>query len=177
MRIAWIDVETTGIDAKEEQLLQVACIVTDGELNVLDEEGYAKEIYYSEREVAGMKEHVDSYVLDMHAKTGLWDKLTEGKALNLVDQELKEYLARFANHREAFLGGNSITLDRNFINAYLKTSADFLHYRSIDVSSFAIMAEEWYNGLYFEKKYLHDAMSDIRESIAQLKFLRQTAFK
>ena len=177
MRIAWIDVESTGIDASKQKLLQVACLVTDGELNLLDDEGFSAEIFYASNEVAALKSNVDDYVLNMHTQTGLWDKLPYGRPLAEVDSELKKYLAQFVGEKEAYLGGNSITLDRNFINAYLPVSGDYLHYRSIDVSTIAILAEEWYHGLSYEKKYLHDAKSDILESLEQLRFFRNTVFK
>ena len=177
MRISWIDVETTGTEARKDDLLQVACIVTDGDLNILDEKGYTAEIYYSEEDVAILQNHTSPYVLNMHSATSLWDKLPLGKPLETVDVELQSYLANFSEEGKSYLGGNSITLDRNFINEYLPKSGAYLSYRSVDVSSFAIVAEEWYNGLYFEKSYLHDAMSDIKESIEQLKFFRKKIFK
>lgn len=175
--IDWIDVETTGIEAHNEHLLQVSCLVTDLELNLLDETGYTSEILYSSEEINFMKSSTSPYVLNMHETTGLWDKLSTGKPLNQVDTELRNYLADFHATEEGYLGGNSITLDRNFLNHHLPNTAGFLHYRSIDVTGLAILAEAWYNGLVFPKRNTHDAKDDIRESLDQLKFLRKTIFK
>lgn len=171
-RIAWLDVESTGIDASSCNLLEVACIVTDMELNILDEEGYRAVIKYSPEEVVEMQAKTDPYVLDMHSNTGLWDELPNGKPKETVDEELLAYIQKFApEYRQAFLGGNSITLDRNFIIPNLKKVGEHLHYQSIDVTTIAILAEAWY-GLSFEKSYLHAALSDIKESVNQLKYFK-----
>jgi oligoribonuclease len=176
--IAWIDVETNGTEDRKNVLLEVACIITDTQLNILDEVGYQAIIQYSAEEVAAIKEVTIPYVIDMHTKTGLWDKLPEGKPLGDVDMELYTYLKSFAPEANTMrLGGNSITLDRNFINRYLPVSGSHLHYRSIDVSSVAGLAQYWYNGLQFSKKNVHSAMDDIRESIEELRWLRGTVFK
>ena len=177
MLIDWLDVETTGVDANNDRLLQVSCLVTDLELNLLDEEGFTAEVFYNEEEVRFLKDSSIPYVVNMHNVTGLWDKLPQGKPLEQVDKDLAAYLGQFHGPKEGYLGGNSITLDRNFINANLFKTAEMLHYRSIDVSSFAILADAWYNGLQFEKRYSHDAKDDIKESLEQLKFFRHTLFK
>jgi len=177
MHIVWSDTETNGLYPKTNKLIQVACLVTDMDLNILDDVGYASEVYYSATEVEELKSVAVPYVVDMHNNTNLWDKLEYGKPLETVDTELHDYISQFVPKGEGYLGGNSITLDRNFMEAYLPITFDHLNYRSIDVSSIAILAEAWYKGMYFEKEYMHDAMSDIRESIAQLKWLRAAAWK
>lgn len=177
MRIAWIDVESTGLKPPVHNLLQVACLITDMELNILEDEGYYAEIKYSADEVKELKAKSDPYVFNMHTNTNLWDKLEYGKPLDTVDQELHKYISSFIGKDEGVVGGNSITLDRNFMDEYLPLTFDHLNYQSIDVSSVALLAKAWYNGMYFEKEYAHDAMSDIRESIAQLKWLRANAWK
>jgi oligoribonuclease len=177
MKIAWLDVESNGLTPPTNKLLQVACLVTDGDLNILDETGYEAKVLYTAAEVVELKKVTVPFVLDMHEQTGLWSQVEQGKPLSTIDSELHEYLSRFAEKEEAWLGGNSITLDRNFINEYLPASAGHLSYQSVDVTSVAGLAKAWYDGIYFEKTYLHEAMSDIRESIEQLRWFRKQIFK
>jgi len=176
--LGWTDVETTGINAEEERLLEVATIVTDLELNILDDQGYQAIVYYSPDEVEHMKSVCNPYVLEMHTKTGLWDKLSSGKLLEQIDEELLAYIKKFLpNERSGWLGGNSITLDRNFINKNLPKVAAHLHYRSLDATSWAGPAQWWFSGLQYRKKTVHSAFSDIVESIEEIKFLRDNMVK
>lgn len=169
--IYWTDVETNGLDPEENVLLEVAILVTDLDLNVLDDEGFHSVIHYYPDEIEAIKELTVPYVLDMHTKTGLWDKLHRGTDLEIVDGELLEYMKSFSTTpRLNRIGGNSITLDRNFMNRYLPHSFGHLSYRSWDVSTLAGMVEHR-KGLKHEKKSTHEAMSDIRESIDELRFL------
>lgn len=177
-RIIWGDVETTGLDpADGDSLLEVAFLVTDFDLNILESEGYQATLAYTESEVARLKEHATPYVQEMHTKTGLWDKLVSGTEADVVDSELLEYLTGLVPEaRSARLAGNSITLDRNFLKANLPDSYAHIHYRSFDVSTLTGLAEEWLGVEPFKKKLNHSAMDDIRESIEELKYLREHAF-
>jgi oligoribonuclease len=176
--ITWIDVETTGVDADTDALLEVACLITDFHLNIVEPSGFRAIIQYSVDEVEELKKSTTPYVINMHTKTGLWDSLPDGTPLGEVDVQLRDYIASLvAEPNTSRLGGNSITLDRNFINKYLPMSGGYLHYRSVDVTSIAGLAQHWYNGLQYQKKTLHSAMDDIMESIEELRFLRGAAFK
>jgi len=176
--ISWIDVETTGIKVKDgSKLLEVACLVTDTNLNILDEAGYTAVIAYSPEEVSDMYKATVPFVQDMHTQTNLWSRITtQGKPVSQVDLELQEYLAQFTKPQESHLGGNSITLDRNFLEAFLPESFNHIRYQSVDVSSIAAVANWWY-GEKFTKKYTHSALADIKESIAELQYLRGKVFK
>lgn len=172
-RIAWIDVETTGKTPRDgSRLLQVACIVTDGDYNELDE-GLEMKIYFSKEEVVELYAKTDPFVQNMHTKTGLWELLSvEGLPREVVEEKLLNYLKRFiAEPVTAKIGGNSITLDRNFLEAELPVAFDYLHYRSYDVSS---IAEDYKMNRpdvpEFPKKYTHEALEDIRESIAEARY-------
>lgn len=177
--IAWIDVESTGVDPRRDALLEVACLVTDMDLNLLDEVGYHAIVRHSGREVSDLISLADERVQQMHESTNLWSKLPYGKPLEAIDSELLAYIRQFApEKRTALVGGNSITLDRNFMEAYLPETFAHLHYRSIDVSSVALLARHRFgDGAYYKKQYMHAALPDIRESIAELKFLLNRAFK
>lgn len=177
--IAWIDVESTGVYANKDALLEVACLVTDTNLNLLDETGYHAIVRYTPREVEKLIGATDEYVVKMHSATNLWSKLPYGRPLEAIDSELLSYIRQFApESRTALVGGNSITLDRNFLEAYLPQSFAHLNYRSIEVSTVALLAR-WRLGddVHYKKQYLHAALPDIRESISELKFLLDRAFK
>jgi oligoribonuclease len=175
--IVWLDVETNGIDAQENYLLEVAALVTDIDLNIVDAEGYQAVVKYNPSEVDLVQSMTNDYVLNMHSKTGLWRKLPSGKPLAQIDDELLAYISHYVpTANTAPLGGNSITLDRNFINFNLPKASNHIHYRSVDVTSIAILANAW-KGLRYEKKTVHSAFSDITESIDELKFYREHFLK
>lgn len=175
--IAWIDVETTGVEAADHFLLEVACLVTDSQLNVLEDKGFQAEVFYDATSIAQLKALTSDYVIDMHTKTGLWDRLESGTPMDQLDDELHAYISGLVPEvGTAWLGGNSVKLDRDFINMNLPKSAGHLLYRSVDVTSFAFAARHWY-GLEFSKKLTHSAFSDIRESIDELRFYRENILK
>lgn len=176
--IIWIDVETTGVEPfKKDELLEVACLITDADLNILDEEGFHAVIKYSDLQISRMKLLTSDYVLDMHNKTGLWDKLSQGTEVKTVDESLLAYIMKFVPEpRKARIAGNSITLDRNFMEVYLPRSFAHLHYRSYDISTIAGLASAWYEDEGYQKKLTHAAMDDIRESIEELRYYRKRVF-
>lgn len=172
--IVWADVETTGLNAKKDFLLEIAVLVTDLDLNILDNTGYhayvnhTKEIVYNK---------ANDYVREMHTATGLWDKLGDGKHTWDIDQELVDYIKQFAPwQRTARLAGNSVRLDANFIDHWLPQTANHLHYRILDVSSIGFEAYEFKGIPEFLKNGTHEAMSDIRESIEELRYLRKQLY-
>lgn len=182
-KIVWIDVETTGISPDDSKLLQTACIITDSDFNEIGP-GFEEKIYYSEDEVKSLLSITDPYVVNMHEKTGLWSALsTDGVALAESEQNLYDYIVQYVpESRSARLGGNSITLDRNFLAVYMPKVLNHVHYRSYDMSSihgfFDLFAPKVPS---FQKKLAHDALSDIRESIAEARhyahFMKQTDYK
>jgi oligoribonuclease len=175
--ITWIDVETNDLYPEDGTLLEVACLVTDGQLNVLDETGYTAAVLYSKTAAEQLKANTNEFVQQMHTATGLWDRLLTGKPLTVIDEELVDYISQYSPEpRVSWLGGNSITLDRGFLRKYTPQTFNHLHYRSHDVTTIAGLADEWY-GVSYEKKATHNAMSDILESIEELRFLRKKVFK
>lgn len=167
--LAWIDVETTGLDAHYDYLLEVACIVTDTQLRPLAEP-FHRVVFYGEDDVEWMKGTTSEYVREMHEKTGLWDKLPEGTERPDVDQQLKEYISSVApEKRQARVAGNSVRLDLNFLETELPETYGHLHYRFVDVTGFEYLLSEW--GITVpggSDNRNHDALGDITESIDQL---------
>lgn len=175
--ITWLDVETTGLHSDEASLLEVSAVITDTNLNILDENGYNAVVYYPETIKDFWVATLPEVVVNMHHTTGLWDKLPNGTLLPQVNKELTHYIKQFApDPRTSWLGGNSISLDRDFLHTYLPDVYNHLHYRSVDVTSIAGPANWWGHGVY-EKKRTHSAFDDIRESIEELRWLRDKAFK
>lgn len=176
--IIWLDVESNGLDENKEKLLQVATLVTDQDLNILDETGYSSYIYYTEKQIAKLKKASVPYVLDMHDQSGVWDSLPDGKPRKVVDAELKAYWEQFTESGVCRLGGNSITLDRNFMRKYLPHSFSHLHYRSFDASSIAGMVEMYAGSenLFVKENVTHEAMDDIRSSIEEFRHYKELLF-
>lgn len=179
--IAFIDVETDGLDATVNSLLEIACLVTDENLNVLDNGGYHAVVRIgSPFTVTRMYEAASSVVQEMHTRTGLWEKLSgpDAKPRMTIDRELRAYLERFGTPGSMPVGGNSVRLDMNFIDEDLPAVSSFLDYHMRDVSTIAGLVSDWYPSLpRFEKHNDHTAMTDIRECIRELRYYRETAFK
>lgn len=178
--IIWTDVETNGTHPLllNNKLLQVACVITDTDLNVLDDEGFEAVVSYSRKEADELYNTAPPIVQDMHDATGLWERIVvEGDSLEVVDENFLTYVKEFfPQPKTAWFGGNSIKLDRDFAEVFLPNFYAHVHYRSVDVSGIAGLGRAWYN-VSFEKGKSHNAVDDIRESVAELKFLRETIFR
>ena len=175
--ITWIDVETTGLNAHEHRLLEVACLVTDENLNILDQRGYQAVVFHDATGVAEAKNTANDFAYRMHEKTGLWERLLAGKMLSQIDVELRQYVAQFSKARTSPVGGNSVRRGMNFMDAYLPLTAGHLDYHMRDVFTIAGLASDWFDAPWFEKASDHTAMTDIQESIRELKHYRELIFK
>ncbi|WP_277212317.1 oligoribonuclease [Isoptericola croceus] len=175
--LVWVDVETTGLKTDSCQLLEVACLITDTDLNLLDETGDHAVVRY-DGDIDFLRANTDAFVEQMHERTGLWDRIASGTPREQVEGELLAYIRQFAPaRRQGRLAGNSVRLDLNFLDAHLPAVTEHLHYRSIDVSSVAALAYWWFGSdTWTSKKAAHTAMADIRESLDQLRRLRDRIF-
>ncbi len=175
-KLVWIDCEMTGLELAHDKLIEVAVLVTDSELNILDP-GIDLVIHADEEALAAMP----AVVQEMHAHSGLTEEV-RAATLTLADAEAQvlEYVQRFVPEpRTAPLCGNSIATDRGFLARDMPTLDGHLHYRMIDVSSIKELARRWYPRIYFaqpEKGLAHRALADITESIRELAYYRRTAF-
>jgi len=174
-RIVWIDCEMTGLDLSVDALVEVAVLVTDSELNVLDE-GIDVLIKPSEESLAQMRDVVRT----MHTTSGLLDELQHGTTMAEATEAVLEYVRRHVPEpRKAPLAGNSVGTDRGFIARDMPELDEHLHYRIIDVSSVKELARRWYPRAYFQapaKAGGHRALADIRESITELRYYREAVF-
>ena len=176
--IAWVDVETDGLDASNCHLLEIAVLVTDSELNVLDD-GFHAVVRYTLSQRLDMAKNASDYVREMHAKTGLWNKLDGANSRTRwdIDGAIRDYLSQHGELRTMPVAGNSVRLDMNFMDKHLPTTAGFLDYHMRDVSTIAGLASDWYDLPWFEKKSDHTAKLDIAESIRELKYYREAIFR
>ncbi|MCP3989730.1 MAG: oligoribonuclease [Actinomycetia bacterium] len=174
--LAWMDLEMTGLDPEQHVIVEIATLLTDDELNIIAE-GPDLVIHATEEELAKM----DQIVVDMHTKSGL---LAQIQASTMTLEEagaqtlafLKEHIG---SPRSIPLCGNSIGMDRRFLARHLTEIEEFLHYRSVDVSTIKELARRWYPdvlGLAPRKDAGHRALDDITESIKELRFYRQHVF-
>jgi oligoribonuclease len=174
--LVWIDCEMTGLDIVDDKLIEVAVVVTDSELNVLDP-GMDLIISADDADLDGMTE----VVAEMHRKSGLTDAVRVSTlTLAEAEQQLLAYIKRWVpERRTAPLCGNSIGTDRGFLARDMPELDDHLHYRMVDVSSIKELARRWFPRVYFAqppKGLAHRALADIIESIRELAYYRRTLF-
>lgn len=165
----------TGLNVEADCLVEIAVVVTDSELNVLDP-GLDLVIKPNPASLANMNE----FVTNMHTESGLIEEFAGGLELEVAERKVLEYIQRWVTDpRTAPLAGNTIGTDRMFINRYMPALDQFLHYRNIDVSSIKELSRRWYPKVYFQlpkKDGGHRALADILESIKELKYYRKTVF-
>ncbi|AOX44439.1 MULTISPECIES: oligoribonuclease [unclassified Microbacterium] len=174
-RLVWIDCEMTGLDLAVDELVEIAVVVTDFELNVLDP-GFQIVIKPDDSALDNMGE----FVTDMHRSSGLLDEIPHGVSLADAEFQALEYIQRFAPvEGKAPLAGNTIGTDRMFLAKYMPRVDRWLHYRNVDVSSIKELSRRWYPRAYFQapaKHGGHRALADIRESIRELAYYRAAVF-
>lgn len=172
--LIWLDLEMTGLEPSRHQIIEIATIVTDDELNILAE-GPNLVIHADEDALSRM----DEWCVNMFGKNGLTEKVKASQVtLAEAERQTLEFLSRYADKGAVPLCGNSIHQDRRFLEPQMPELHDFFHYRNLDVSTIKELTRRWYKDLNpFEKKEAHTALSDIRESIAELKFYRQELFR
>ncbi len=172
----WIDCEMTGLNLQRDALIEVAVLVTDADLNLLDD-GLDIVIHASDE----LLESMVPVVRDMHATSGLTE-LVRASTVTVAEAEkvVRDYLVSHVPQRgTAPLCGNSIATDRSFLARDMPALDGNLHYRMVDVSSIKELARRWYPRVYWAqpaKGLAHRALADIRESVQELSYYRQTLF-
>ena len=165
----------TGLYPDKDELVEIAAIVTDGELNELDA-GISLVIKCNEAALAQM----DDFVVNMHTESGLINEIAQGISLADAEAQVLEYVMKHVPEaKKAPLAGSSVYTDRGFLTKYMPTLDEHLHYRLVDVSSIKELVRRWYPRAYYalpEKHGNHRALGDIRESIAELRYYRDAVF-
>ena len=174
-RLVWVDCEMTGLSVVDDALVEIAVLVTDGELTVLGE-GVDVVIRPPAEAVAQMRD----IVRDMHTSSGLLDVLDGGTTLEDAQDQVMAYVTEWVPEPgRAPLAGSTVGTDRGFIARDMPAFDTHLHYRVVDVSSVKELVKRWYPRVHFNspaKHGGHRAMADILESIAELRFYREAVF-
>jgi len=170
--LIWIDLEMTGLDPLEDRIIEIATIVTDKNLNIL-EQGPTLAVNQSDEKLEGM----DEWCTTQHGKSGLTDRVrhssigeTTAEAVTLA------FLEKYVPRGRSPMCGNSICQDRRFLARWMPELEEFFHYRNLDVSTLKELARRWSPEVCegFNKESSHLAMDDIKDSIAELKYYRTT---
>jgi oligoribonuclease len=173
--LVWLDMEMTGLDPEKERIIELACVVTDANLNVLAESPVMV-VHQSD----ALLDAMDAWNKGTHARSGLIDKV---KASTLTEEDAQtqmvEFLRQFIGKGKTPLCGNSVHQDRRFMVKYMPKLEEFFHYRNLDVSTLKELAKRWRPEVYasFEKSQKHEALADIYESINELKHYREHFLK
>ena len=176
-RLVWIDLEMTGLDVERHRIVELAVLVTDAHLELL-----ADGLDLVVHQPPAVLGEMDDFVRKMHTKSGLLPEI-EGSTLTLeaAGRHAIEYIAQFVPEAgTAPMCGNSIGVDRRFLDRYLPDLDRYLHYRSIDVSSLKELCRRWYPAAYQKrpsKTEAHRALDDIRESVAELRYYRDAIMR
>ncbi|MBM7279440.1 oligoribonuclease [Gordonia rubripertincta] len=175
-KLVWIDCEMTGLRLESDKLIEIAALVTDGDLNILGD-GVDVVIHADDVALASMPD----VVTKMHADSGLTEEV-RASTVTLAEAEklVLDYIRKHVTTPGAVpLAGNSIATDRGFIARDMPELDAYLHYRMVDVSSIKELARRWFPKVYFgqpDKGLAHRALADIRESIRELRYYRAAAF-
>ena len=173
--LVWVDCEMTGLDTAKDVLVEIAVLVTDSELNVIGD-GVDVVINATPEQLAGM----DEFVTKMHTDSGLIKEIPNGITVSKAEDLILNYLeSAGVVSGKSPLAGNSVYVDRMFIARDMPRLSEYLHYRTVDVSSIKELTRRWYPKVYFNspaKTGNHRALGDIKDSIAELAFYRATVF-
>ena len=173
--LIWIDCEMTGLLLDKDVLVEIAVLVTDSELNIIGE-GVDLVIKATPEQLANMNE----FVTQMHTASGLITEIPNGVTLADAEGQIIKYLESAGTIAgKSPLAGNSVSVDRSFIARDMPKLNEFLHYRTVDVSSVKELARRWQPKIYFQapaKTGNHRALGDIQDSIAELKYYRENFF-
>lgn len=168
--LVWMDLEMTGLEPETDRIIEMATIITDGDLRTIAE-GPVIVIHQSQDLLDGM----DEWNTRTHNRTGLVQKVKVSRVTERqAEVETLDFIQRYTLKNRAPLCGNSICQDRRFLYKYMPELSNWLHYRNVDVSSFKEMARHWSPSILdgFEKRASHQALDDIKESIQELRYYR-----
>ena len=169
----------TGLDVANDALIEVGVLVTDADLNILGS-GVEFVIKPGDESPAGAVENMNDFVRSMHESSGLLDDLENGVSMDYAQEQVLRYVKKYVPVAgKAQLGGNSVGMDKRFLERYMPQVMDHLHYRVIDVSTIKELASRWYPAARHSapvKTGHHRALGDIKDSIDELKYYRRAIF-
>jgi oligoribonuclease len=172
--LVWVDLEMTGLEPATCEIVEIATLVTDQDLNVLAE-GPSLIIRPSDEALANMNE----FVTNLHKKSGLYERMLASPiSLAEATRQTEAFVAKHVVKGASPLCGNSVWKDREFLAAYMPAVVSLLHYRMIDVSGIKELVRRWYPPSFQapKKQEVHRALDDIRESLDELRWYREKVF-
>lgn len=175
-RMVWVDLEMTGLDINKDQIIEMACLITDSDLNVLAE-GPNLIIKQPDELLDSMSD----WCKEHHGKSGLTQAVRNSKiSLEHAEYEFLSFIRQHTPPGQCPLAGNSVHADKRFLDKYMPQFMYHLHYRIIDVSTIKELCRRWFPDEYKkapQKRASHRALDDIQESIKELQFYRVNVFK
>jgi oligoribonuclease len=173
--LVWLDMEMTGLNPDHDLILEIATIVTTGDLEILAE-GPVFAIYQEN----SVLEKMDSWNREHHSRSGLIERVQNSLITEIEAQnQTLSFISKYVAAQKSPLCGNSICQDRRFLWKHMPALEQFFHYRNLDVSTVKILAQQWAPNVAsgFRKSSKHIALQDIRDSIEELRYYRQYLFK
>ncbi|KAL1935380.1 hypothetical protein VTP01DRAFT_4520 [Rhizomucor pusillus] len=172
--LVWIDCEMTGLDISKDHLIEIAVLITDGDLNIVAEG--PELVIHQPKEVM---DNMNDWCKEHHGASGLTQAVLDSKvSTEDAKKQILEFLKAHIEKGEAPLAGNSVHADKRFLEKEMPELVDYLHYRIVDVSTVKELTRRWYPDIAkcVVKKNCHRALDDIKESIAELKYYRHHVF-
>lgn len=172
-RLIWIDLEMTGLDPQRDEIIEIATIVTDAELNILAE-GPVIAIHQSD----AIMDNLDDWNRRYHGASGLIERV-KNSTIDLAQAEAQTlaFLSQYLEAGKSPMCGNSICQDRRFLARHMPKLEKFFHYRNLDVSTIKELVARWYPQHQYHKQNTHQALADIQASIAELQHYRKHIFQ
>ncbi|XP_028133136.2 oligoribonuclease, mitochondrial isoform X2 [Diabrotica virgifera virgifera] len=175
-RIVWVDMEMTGLNVDQDKIMEIACLVTDADLNIIAE---GPDIIIHQPDSVLKK--MNAWCKKQHKKTGLTAACLNSMIhLEQAENEILDFVKQHVTEKMSPLAGNSVYMDRMFLIKNMPSLHNYLHYRLIDVSTVKELCRRWNLEVYKKdpsKQFTHRALSDIKESIEELKFYKENFFK
>ena len=173
--LVWIDLEMTGLNIANDVILEIACVITDGQFNIIAESPSII-IHQPEEKLLAM----NRWCQDQHGKTGLTEAVRHSSTTQQeAEKEIFSLITKHCAIHTGVLSGNTVWQDRVFLDKYMPRISSYLHYRTVDVSTIKELVRRWYPGnsaIEYKKSDQHRALSDVYESIAELKHYKKNFF-
>jgi len=171
--LIWLDLEMTGLDPTTCKIIEIACIITDKELNIIAEAPNL--IIYQSPEIL---QQMDDWCTTTHTNSGLIEQVVTSNITEIqAEQIMLDFVSKHVKKGDSPMCGNTIGQDRRFLRKYMPVFESYFHYRNLDVSTLKILAKLWTNLTQVSKNTNHRALDDVRESINELKYYRMHLFK
>ncbi|HBR70549.1 TPA: oligoribonuclease [Candidatus Dependentiae bacterium] len=174
-RLVWIDLEMSGLNVQRDKILEIACVITDSDLNIV---AMKEPIVVGQNQ--GLIEEMDQWNILHHTQSGLIDELRKSSCtIEEAEREILLFVKEYCEPEKSPLCGNSVWMDRFFLQTYMPLLEQYLYYRIIDVSTVKQLVNFWYgmpDKELYKKRNAHRALDDIKESIEELKFYRDNFF-